>query len=498
MKKEFIVSMLLLSFSNLGAQELPGHTPADGQFAVLKPQYSCEVNVPAGRSSAQVYFSKDCQTAYILPSLNMKKTILKPYFTADTGICQRFAQVKNSLSGIEAKINSLDEKIANTEAKLEDAEDEAVIKMLKDKITFFKSQKDTLTSEQQTRLDPYYDAAAVRTQIRVESDAMDEVAAFQAANLANVNASSKVYPVRFAPAQTTLGVLAISSMDTSKYRGRSVLKVTFPGVKYIPKKEDEGQFEPDATLINMNGSMSGIVDLSAVTYCSVIESRNTKVSTDEKDLIDIFNSAVALNYDFQVKVQAGVRVHMKSTLETRDFLSRMQDRVTNTAFTRAELIGTMVSGGVLNNLEIQLDDKGSQYDLAQIIFGNPSEDADDTKSLIAPLISKFIKSHLDRMESKLEQLGVLTTISEVRAKEIKASTTTEIGGYNSICSSSSSWFGLKKRQSCHSEPVYVQVNHDGISDLLKLNADNSSITDEMTIESNETTLVRHTSTFGKL
>ncbi len=39
----------------------------NGQFAVLKPELACEVKIPEGRSSSQVYFSHDKQ--------NIKKVI---------------------------------------------------------------------------------------------------------------------------------------------------------------------------------------------------------------------------------------------------------------------------------------------------------------------------------------------------------------------------------------------------------------------------------------
>lgn len=494
MKTKILVSTMLLNFSVAGAQEI---TPVSGQFAVLKPNLSCEITVPQGRSSSQVYFSKDCQTAYVLPSLNMKKTILKPYFIADTGICNRYEQVKKSLAGIESKITKLESQIAKLENQYVTEDDSAALEVLAKKMAYLKKQKEDFITEQDTRLNPFYDTAAVRTQIRVESDLMDEVAAFQAANIANVSNGAKVYPTRFVPAQITSGILAITATDPTGYRGRSVLKASFPGTKFIPTKEESEFYEKNSVLINMNGSLSGIVDLSAVTYCAALNENDQSLSTNEQNLRDAFTAAVALNYDYQVKVQAGIRIHMKSSLETRDFLSQIQNKVVNSAFERNEFFGALVEGGLMDNLDIQLDDKGEQYNLSEVIFGATDEEADDTKSMIAPLIGKFIKTHLDKMENKLEQLGVLKKIDAARVKEIKAGTTTETAGYNTICSSKSSWFGMSRKTSCRTEPIYVQVNHDGISTLLEQNVDNSKIESEVTVETNQTILVRHSSTFGK-
>lgn len=491
MKKTMCLSSMLLLSQSLFA----GVSPADGQFAVLKPQYSCEVNVPKGRSSAQIYFSKDCQTAYVLPSLNMRKTVLKPYVTADAGICNRYTQVVNSLNKVDAKIEKLDETIEKLQESYANANSDSDRRVLKEKLDYFQGAKESLVKERNVALDPLYNTSALRAQVRVESDIMDEVAAFQTENLNAVSSAERVFPVRFAPAQTIDSLLAISSKDAKGYLGRSVLKIDFPGTRYIPTKEEKDYYSPQTTLINMNGSMSGVVDISAVSYCSALAKRKDLNPTDEEDLVSLFHSAVALNYDYQVRVQAGVRLHMKSTLEMRDFLSRIQERIVNTAFSRDQFLGAMVEGGVLNNLIIDIDDQGQEVDLSKIVFSENGDGESENLNPMAPLIGKFIKMHLDRIEEKLEKHGLLKSVTEARAKEIQAQTRQEVGGYRTICKSSSSWFSSHK--SCRQEPVYVTVNYPGVSELLKLNSDTSKIEDEVTFETHQTTTVRHSSTFGK-
>jgi hypothetical protein len=505
MKTELITSALLLGLASIGtlsaADSLPPRTPAEGQFAVLKPLSACGISVPSGRSSSQVYYSKDCQTAYILPSLNMKKTILDPYFTADTGICARYEQVVNSLSNIDEEVKQLQSYITKLNQDYSNTDDPAVLKVISDKMSYFKKEQDFLKNQQEIALNPFYETAALRTQIRIESDIMDEVAAFQAANLTNVINGIKIFPTSIAPAQLNNGLLVISQKGVDANKGHSVLNIDFPGTLYIPAEAERSFYKNSASLINMNGSMSGIVDLSAVTFCSALKKQNLNLDNgiDTEKLKNIFNSAVALNYDYQVRVEVGTKVHMKSTLDVRDFLSRIQSKVVNTAFTRDELFGTMTEGGVLNNLVIELDGKGGeQVDLAKkVLSSNEAENKDDSYTMIASLISKFTNAHLERLEAKLEKLGVLKVVDEAHARDVKARTTLDKTGYKSICNTSSSWFGFSRSTTCHNEPVYEEISHDGISTLLSTNVDNENITDEVTFETNTVTNVRHTSTFGR-
>lgn len=486
MKKSLVLSAVLLMSQGAFAE-------AGGQFAVLKPDFACTVNPPHGSSSSQVYFSKDCQTAYILPSLNMKKTVLKPYYTADIGICNRYQQTIESISETDAEIKKIKKVISGLREKMSQMTDEALTRSLQDKITYFTQSAAELRAEKDSALDPFYNTRAMRAQVRVESDIMDEVAAFQLANLNAVSTGKLVYPTRFAPAQITDSLLAISAIDNTG--GKTVLKVDFPATRYVPSIEEKNDYPAGTTLLNMNGSMSGIVDLSAVTYCRALENTSHNFATEEEKMIEIFKTAVALNADYKVKVQAGVKLHMKSSINSKDFLSQMNKKVENTLYTRNVFYGALVSGGLMNNLVIEVDDKGVEINLADVIFSENTDIAVENLSPIVPLINKFIANHLKMVENKLLSLNVLTLLSEEQFVEKQGATTTEIHHYESICSSSRNWF--KKSTSCSLQPVYMQVNHNGISQTIGEISDNSNMDNEVTFETSQTTTVRHTSTFGK-
>lgn len=466
----------------------------NGQFAVLKPELACEVKIPEGRSSSQVYFSHDCKTAYVLPSLNMKKTIMQPYLTADHRICDRFEQVLSRVDGYDAKITKLDVEISKLQDLLAEAAEESEINKLEKKIVMLTNMKKDWSEEKSKALAPYYKTRALRTQITAMSDQMEEVAAFQVANVNALSTDGKVIPTRFVPAHITNSILAISKVDDSN---ETVLNVDFPSKQYVPTEDEKGVYGKGTIFLEMNGALSGIVDLSAVTYCTSLKLLEKDVSSDFADLKEVFHKAVAINNDFNVRVQSGVKLHMVSNVKTIEFLSELKNEIRNSEFRRDEFVGVLMSGKLANALEISIDDKGSSIDLKELLLKSDSEVEEDGVSTIGLLIGKFVQQHLDTIESKLIKLGLLEQVNEVRAKEIQAGSRTELAGYREVCQSSSSFFGLKKSRSCSTHPVFVEVKVDGISKLLKENTDNSELHSEMTVQTNQTLTVKHTSTFGK-
>lgn len=485
---------LILGLFVFATQTTVADQQTGGQFAVLKPEDACEVQIPEGRVSSQVYFSHDCKTAYVLPSLNMKKTIMQPYLTADHRICHRFEQVLARTDGYDEKISKIDLAITKLQDQMAEAKDDSEVLRLEKQINSLIKMKKDWSDEKIKALEPFYKTRALRTQITAMSDQMDEVAAFQLANLNVIPTNGKITPTRFVPAHITNSILAISKVDETD---ETVLNIDFPSRRYIPTEEEKESYKTGTTFLEMNGALSGIVDLSAVTYCSNLKLLGKEVSTDLEDLKEVFHKAVAINNDYNVRVQSGVKLHMVSSVKTLDFLSELKNEIRNSEFRRDEFVGVLMSGKLANMLEVSIDDKGSNIDLKELLLKGDSEIEEEGVSTIGMLFGKFIQQHLDTVESKLTKLGLLEKVNEVRAKEIQAGTRTEVAGYREVCKTSSKYFGLKKTKHCSTSPVYVQVKVDGISRLLKENSDSSEIRSEMLIQTNQTLAIKHTSTFGK-
>ena len=491
MKKELI----LLTLVNLSSPIFAQTGPADGQFPVLKPRNACEVIVPSGKNRSQVYFSQDCQTAYILPSTKMAKTVLKPYLLVDNRICNEYSDTFEMLREMKPAMKELRTYIFELNKQLKDLSDENTMRITSEKIKYFSSQLEVLEKNKKDSLSRFSNIHAVRAQIRVETDIMSEVSAFQEANKGIVGTNGSVVPTRFVPAHITKSILAISPKDNEiEPEGRSTLKVSFPGIKYNPQENEKNEFDGDAHLVEMNGSMSGVVDLSATTYCSNVFNQKMSYLDQDQNLKTIFDSAVAINMAYQVPVQAGIRLFMNYHLSTKDFLASMRSNIVNTVYSRDEFFGQMIEGDVLNGLEIQVDDKGLEFDLSQILLGQGEEDAEKEVGTLGLLIGKFITEYMDAVESKLTKLNLLEKVPAEKAKEIAARTSSEIGGYQTTCKSKSNWF--KSSKSCNTSPIYVTVNHAGISNFLKNVTDTSTISNKVIFESNQTTTVKHNSTFS--
>lgn len=488
MKTTLAISTILLSqmtyFSNPSIA-------SEGQFATLKPEKSCSIVVPEGKHHSPVYFSKDCQTAYILPSLKMKQIVSSPYLTADKGICQRYQNTIDSVFVLDKSISYYKKLIKKLRTNLADETDENKIISLKNKLEVLTKAYNEEINEKNDAFSIYEDTKALRAKITVESDVMDEVAAFQLANLNQLDLKNNTtFPTRFVPASINESFLAISLKDekanANSPKGRSVLNINFPGLQSTLTSDN-------SKLIMMNGSMSGIIDLSATSLCGAITTPDKIIENNEEHLKKIINNSIALNLDYKVKVQAGIKVNMKSSIQTKEFLNNFSNQIMNSAYTRTELLSQLIEGNVLNKLEIYTDDKGEAVD--NMLFMIEKHDSEEKIDAISPIIMSFIKSYFDDIEEKLDSLGLTKKIDEKKALELKSIQTNEISGYTDICSKTSSFFGLKKSYKCTSTPVYVQVNHDALSKIIRENTDNSSITKEVVIEKNQTIQINHSSTF---
>src|SRR5437868_598283 len=119
MKNLFIGASLILSASAAQADNV------EGQFAVLKPEKSCKIVVPEGESSSQVYFSKDCSTAYILPPLEMKMEVTEPVYLAgaDDNLCKSIDEQSLINTQYASRIDALNKQIDKSILQMASASD---------------------------------------------------------------------------------------------------------------------------------------------------------------------------------------------------------------------------------------------------------------------------------------------------------------------------------------------------------------------------------------
>lgn len=455
---------------------------AEGQFPVLKTEKSCQLVVPEGLSSAQVYFSKDCSTAYVLPPKRMKMVVSKPVLLpgADDKFCVAMDKKLASIGAIREKIDSLNNAIFQILMS-----SESVHAANENKIKDLRRQIRQQQLEIKNIAKPYDSMPAMRAKISLANEVMESIRAFQEANRSAVSEGDSIYPVRFMPAHITDSVAAISNADPEAYAIRSVVKVDFPA-ESVAAPEGVTRDE-NTTYVAMNGGLSGVVDVSTAAYCSNKDSRAS--------MEDVFANVIAVNLSYKVRVQVGVKVVATARIQTKDFLRNLENVIQKGKFTRGEFINDVIMGGLENSLHIMIDDKGEKYALSDLLN---NDETNSTKSLLAPLLSKFMTSYVQRAEDKLEQLGVFTKADPMRATEVPNGSEQVQTGTVRSCRSSSSWGGLFSSSSCSTAPIYVQVDHDGISRLAQDQRDDSYIQETISYETNETTTIQHTSEFARI
>lgn len=468
--------LLLAGVAASGAQIAPA---AEGQFPVLKTEKSCQLVVPEGQSESQVYFSKDCSTAYVLPPTKMKMKVSKPALLAgsEDNLCVIFGQKLQASTGIVKR-----------QEKLKDALDQIMLSndgdysAKENRVRDIKRQIQLYDREVKNLMKPFDSMAAMRARVSLTNDVMESIRAFQDANKSAKSEGDKVYPVRFMPAHLTESIAVISDADEFNDNARSVVKVNFPAEPAVPVAGVTR--DPNAKYLIMNGGLSGIVDISTSAYC---RNKDNIASLDE-----LFTSAVAVNLSFKTRVQVGVKVEAIAKIQTTNFLRNIESSIRKGKYMRDEFIRDVIVGGLENSLQVMIDDKGAEYKIADLL----KTDADDKgKSPLGPLLGRFMTNYVERAEDKLEQLGIFTKEEPVRAPEVQNGTESVQTGTVRKCSSSSSWGGLWKSSSCSNVPVYVQVDHDGLSAIIKDQKDESYIQESIHYETNETTTIQHTSQF---
>lgn len=467
----------------------------DGQFAVLKTTKACEVTVPAGHEPSQVYFSKDCQSAFILPPQKMKAQVSEPLLLAgaDDNYCKALDKNAATLERYQERITALSKEADKAVAKLGAANPdqrvglELQIKETRKQIAFYKKELNTI-------MKPFDDMGAMRVKYTLVNDVMNSVRAFMEANPVNPENTSGLRPVRFMPAQITDSILSISNSDPENLKGRSAIRVNFPG--QVAKPADIRSKDPNSVYVYMNGGMSGIVDISTSAWC-----KNKVGASTPKE---VAAKSVAINLNYKVKVQTGVRVIIDAKIETKDFLRNMGNTITDNTYTRTDLTNHIVSGGLKNSIKIIVDDKGSEFDMAKLIaLEEDSADSADPASKagigdlipLSTLIGKVLSNYINHAEDKLEALGIIERIQTPVAAPKDGGYENVQVGTRTVCSSSSSWFGFVRSSSCRNEPIIVKVDQTGYSAIIDGLKDETFIQDQVLFESNQVHTVNHTSTF---
>lgn len=460
MKKLLVLSLFLVV----------GALCANDNVAVLKPDQTCSINIPKGVHSP-VYFSKDCSVAYVLPSQKIKKTIFKPYFIGTAGACERYEQASTIADNYKKMTFDIVNHVKQLKHQSRMETNLKKIIKINDQILAYNQQLIELNKLQNNIYKPFYESTAVRAQIRVESDILDEVSLFKAANIQN--ASLKIVPAEIGDAY--LAISKKSNLETS------ALGTSFAGT--VSSKDID-----NVILIKMNGQMNGIVDLSTATYCEAIRKSNDS-ATEEKELRKVFDSAVAINMDYEVRLQAGVKVNIGASLES-DFLAQFQKKLIKKSYTKQGLIQELVNENLINKLLLKVDyEKDEEFSMKDLL----AKDLKDSNAIssLGPMVGEFVRLFSNQLYQKLTDLKIINSIDKLDAEELEANVSRD----SEICDTRKiSWMPWADSV-CKSETVFVKINNEIIADLLNKNIEISLYNQEMGYEPDRTILIKNTSAF---
>lgn len=483
MKKELLISSLLLT-------AVPVVANAEGQFATLKTKEACTNKTPEGKSHSAPYFSADCKTLYVLPSTKLPTLVVSPYFTGPLGVCKRYQIDDEIASSYKEDNKDLKEyiKVLNnkrTELAKESPQNTSAIESINAQLAKASQELKENNLEIKNIFEPYNRMLAVRAKIEVESDIMSEREAF-----AEVNKGLAV-----APATITDSVLAIQKIDPSD---TSLLKANFPGTILSDDAARKLNYNnQNVTLVSMNGGLSGVVDLSATTYCDAVLRKDVPdFSTDPKTLASIFNSAIALNLDYKVSVQVGTDVTLTSSVNS-DFQEKLiQNTTQKSIYEISGLRERTIKGGIFNNLKITMDDGGVDLSYEDLFFKKGSS---VIESFLKPLIGQFIENYFEQIENSNKEYKIFKEMPLAEVAVAAPGTTIERGPDQQVCEThKSGLFGWGRTTSCNNIPTYVTVNHDAIINMTQ--EQKEIITRENTAQfhANTTVFIRHNSLFGQV
>ncbi|QLY26505.1 hypothetical protein [Bdellovibrio sp. KM01] len=459
----------------------PAHAvPEESQFAVLKPEKSCQVKAPSVENQAPIYFSKDCNTAYVLPQKNIKavKSWAKLPGAADR-FCKEILNKKSQSFDYDAKIASLSAELDQVILKITEAPPEKKdlyklqIKELRKQIAYYTKRKNDIFG--------IYDLMpALRVKYTLEDRIMQNVEAYRVANELPDGSNG---PTKFTPALITSSTLVISRKSAKTTVGKTILNVDFPSYR-VPAVAGV-TLDPEATYVAMNGGLTGLVDISTSAYCNSKDNR--------EDLERLISETVALNLAYKVNVQTGIKLDVNATIKTTDFLNNIESYIERGKYTRRDFTQGVIAGGLDNSLSITIDDKGRPYSFDDYMKG--VADGEEL-SPFARIINKSIQQYFTRAENKLKQLGIFSEEPIAGAPEILPGTEDVATGTRQVCSSNSGFFGIGASRSCSTQTIYTRVDRNGVSELTKDIKDDSWITERITLEANQTTTVDHTSGFN--
>ncbi|MES2527017.1 MAG: hypothetical protein V4598_08005 [Bdellovibrionota bacterium] len=472
--------------------------PTYGQesYPVLRPENCSQSIVVPKDANAQLYMSKDCRTAFILPRENavMKISSFRLGATVQENDCdnalnnEKEVQVtKLSLSNYEKERVEYRRALAR---KLESASpDETSInafKMLIDETT----KSITETREDLNHLErrlPYseYEGALMNVHMSLAQEA--DVNAYREAN--------KESGIRFQAARISSGllsfVLAKDDEEKTPTGSASILDAKIAGLG----ADGKDRYKDSRHLI-INGGAGGYIKVAQPTICSLIRRLdNRNFNPELLTAGKVTDAGFVASYLYDVPVTTKVDFKLMADTSSEDVRVAFKARAITGRTTQDTITRMVVDGKLANSLKIEFSDGGrTTSDLYENLKDDPRLNS-DAGHLYSILFGHAMEKYDELVLKKLETMKLIQEITSTEITPIEGQEVIQDNVIRECKRGGRNVFGKRGDKKCKNVVYHTRVFVPGVANVDRVSEDNTAIKLNYDASTQETFTVKHSSSF---
>lgn len=397
--------------------------PALGQesFPVLRPE-GCgtkSVKVPAG-ANAQYYLSKDCKTAYILPSelSPLRVSRFRIGQSVNEESCGEVIQMNKRVKSMFKRLEQLEVEHEALKASWEKRLDRATVaematleevkqSALSYSEKYMEKYKEILSLAQQR--EPYGSMEGVVMNVNMSLGHGKNVMAYIDAN--------KDLDMRFEAARISDGVLSFGTTTTNNNRikAESVIGAYIPGLNANGKNSFS-----DSNHLLMNGGLAGAITLSQPHVCNKLRSLDPARFSPElltKNILE--TSGFVANYTYTVPVTTNIDFTFKASTTPTGLYTEFNETITAGKFSRAHAADTIFKGKNSTQVKLTYKDGGVEYTALNDSIARDERLNVEEENIFTLLYAEGMEQFVDKVLRTMEQKNLIqvSATSPVQAVE---------------------------------------------------------------------------------
>ena len=415
----------------------------------------CNIAFVHPKDGGVAYLSKDCNSAYVIPSSTGKVKVEKITRLSNLQLCEslkkaylREERYKDLLDKVTSRLEN--EKLS--EADLKSIRESAMMikENIKEVYSSFKGVPGAV--------------AMISFKMPSHSDWVGEYFKL------NPNLGAD-YRLKFHPAPIAESVLTIKTVSEKGERHAldPVIDSFIPGL--TPVNNNPNRL--NGTGIIMNGGAAGQLTLGLTGSCEYAEGKNSNI----QDLVA--HMVAQMTYAVPVLSSVGYEAQLDSKTAIQNFLHSVQ---TKSQFSKSEMTRSFTSGFAGQSFKFNV----TNYEIPGVTEKDP-------------LFSNLREEVLKRLTLKLADQIAMTNFVEMSVPP-KPANANEPGYVEEVrlrreCSSNSGFLGIGARSRCDDIPYLVRIPHGTGADTLVSKINDTLFSNKESVSVNSTIYRVHTSTF---